>query len=119
MCHREGLFVSLGFFEDVFVPNAAMPSSTFYKEDEAQWIWNFQSEGEDKVELYYDVGQPIRVKVTGVRFTPVPPPPELQPDTAEGKLGTRQRPYQPMVVEASVLDEGLGLCVWWLDDAES
>lgn len=114
---RDGLFVSLGFFDDVFVPSSAMPSSTLYKEDEAQWIWVYDDPEEGRVELYYDVGQPIRVKVTGVRFSPVPPPPELQPDAAEGKVGTRERPYQPMVVEASVLEDGLGLCVWWLEDA--
>lgn len=108
--------MSLGFFDDVFVPSSAMPSSTLYKEDDAQWIWFFQNEDGDKVELYYDVGAAIRVKVTGVRFTPVPPPPELQ--RGDTKVGTKEQPYQPMVVEASVLEDGLGLAVWWLEDAE-
>lgn len=53
-----------------------------------------------------------------MRFPQLPPPPELQTGAAEDKIGTLERPYRPMIVEAAVNEEGLGLCDWWKEDED-
>lgn len=111
---RKGLSVSLGFFNDILVPEYELPEPSMFDLKENTWLWKY--EGTD---MFFDVGDDIRVRVTRVLFNPLPPPPELQHGVAEEqKVGTGGNPYIPMEVEATTNEEGLGITMWWAQDDE-
>lgn len=56
-----GLYVTLGFFDDLFVPCAYLKENSTF--DSQTWIWNFNGE-----KLYMDKGQEIRVKCVKTEF---------------------------------------------------
>lgn len=68
-CNREGLRVSLGFTDDIIIPEHALQDPSFYDEAEKLWLWKF--EGND---MYMDIGEEIRLKVTSLRFNKPPTP---------------------------------------------
>lgn len=56
--------MSVGFFGDVFVPDSAFHEGSGYRVDEGLWVWNYKGENpEEQVELFYDVGMLMRLKV--------------------------------------------------------
>ncbi|PNH09607.1 DNA-directed RNA polymerase III subunit RPC8 [Tetrabaena socialis] len=108
-CSREGLRVSLEFFEDVLIPEHALQDPSFYDEAERLWVWKF--EGND---MYLDLSEPIRFRVQAVRFASPPTPMQLQNATGDDKLlGTAAKPFSPMTVLGDINGDGLGLTSWW------
>jgi DNA-directed RNA polymerase III subunit RPC8 len=106
---RSGIYVSCGFFEDVFVPEHLLQEPSEFDEAEQLWVWMYQ--GEQK--MFMDLAEPIRIRVQAVRF------PE-QPRTAEELAGmgalegaTADGTFAPMVVMADINADGLGLLSWW------
>jgi DNA-directed RNA polymerase III subunit RPC8 len=65
-CNKDGLVVSLGFFEDVVIPCHFLPQPTEFHPKNSLWIWKY--EGND---FEIDVGDTIRFKVKTINFTTV------------------------------------------------
>jgi DNA-directed RNA polymerase III subunit RPC8 len=106
---RDGVRVSLGFFEDVLIPEHAMQEPSFFNEGEKLWVWKF-----DGNDLFMDVGEDIRFRVHALRFHSVPTPLEQASATGDAKLlGTAARPFAPMEVVGDINGDGLGLLAWW------
>lgn len=40
-CSREGLKVSVDFFDDIIIPEYALQEPSFYNESEKLWVWKF------------------------------------------------------------------------------
>ena len=67
--------------------------------------------------MVYENEETIRVRVTSVRFPPIPTPAQLKasylsPGSIDS-VGTKERPYAPMIVVGSVALAGLGDVRWW------
>lgn len=133
-CSKEGLTVSLGFFEDILIPPHLLQQEegvSAYDPAEKMWIWRYSEEAEYPMYLQ----EKIRFKVTQVAYTRIS-------ESAKGKIatetqtagtpqGTLQSPELQRKRSKSVdltlseptpsamqlvgrIDEGgLGLCSWW------
>ncbi|XP_077218407.1 RNA polymerase Rpb7 N-terminal domain-containing protein isoform X1 [Tasmannia lanceolata] len=91
----NGLRLSLGFFNDIYVPVhlLKLPRS----EKNGVWIWEYEGE-----ELYLDKDEEILFRVHSVKYPPIP---VVQDKDAN--------PFAPMEITAGIIDDGLGLLSWW------
>jgi DNA-directed RNA polymerase III subunit RPC8 len=60
--------VSVGFFDDLFVPAGCLPLGCTFDATERIWIWNYEGNS-----LYIDLEEYIRVRVLSEKFVDVPP----------------------------------------------
>ena len=66
---EDGLWVSTGFFTDIFVPSTLLPRSSEWDAERSGWVWKSADDEDGSVTpLDYDEGQRIRVKVTKALF---------------------------------------------------
>lgn len=110
----SGITVTLGFFDDVFIPATAMPHPSRFDEKEQRWVWEVEAE-EGKNELAMDVDDDIRFRVVSETFTdtsPTGPVGTAGGQAAEGDVedGGKRCPYLLM---GSINESGLGLLCWW------
>jgi hypothetical protein len=59
--------VSLGFFNDVLIPDYALQTPSYFHEQESVWIWQWEGNS-----LPMDPGNEIRFRVSAIRFNPMP-----------------------------------------------
>lgn len=108
-CSKSGLKVSLDFFDDITIPEHALQEPSYYDEREKLWMWKF-----DENDMYMDLQEEIRFRITSVKFHPTPTPLQLQNAQGEDKLlGTHAKPFAPMEVIGDINGDGLGLLSWW------
>ncbi|KAI9181997.1 hypothetical protein LWI28_020928 [Acer negundo] len=98
----NGLRLSLGFFEDIYIPNHLLLSPSNCKPDptkryEVIWTWDFE---EGKLDI--DGNDEIKFRVIGVNY------PSIPIEQTEGS-----KPFAPMVITGSIDDDGLGPVSWW------
>ncbi|KAB2628440.1 DNA-directed RNA polymerase III subunit RPC8-like [Pyrus ussuriensis x Pyrus communis] len=103
----NGLRLSLGFFDDIYVPVHLLPSPSCSEPDPEKrnnviWIWKCP----DADDLAVEWTDEIRFQVQSVTYPPIP---IEQPEDA--------KPFAPMVVTGSIDYDGLGPVRWW-DNAE-
>lgn len=91
--------VTLGFFDDILLPPTALQHPSRFEEAEQAWVWEYHpSEESEKHDLYMDIGEPIKFRVSGELFeesSPVGPPSndkQLQTNATEAKT-----PYKIIV----------------------
>ena len=70
---RKGVWVSLGFFEDVFVPSYSLQQPAEFSEADKAWRWAIEDG-----ELITGAGDPVRLRVVDVKFSTVPTPAQLK-----------------------------------------
>ncbi len=58
-CNKDGVFVTLSFFEDIFIPVSNLQNSSKFDENEQLFIWQYNT-GDQTHDLYMDIGEPIR-----------------------------------------------------------
>jgi DNA-directed RNA polymerase III subunit RPC8 len=56
---REGIYVSMTFFDDIFIPSTNLPTPTRFDETEQLYVWQYDT-GESVHDLYIDIGEEIR-----------------------------------------------------------
>ncbi|XP_071691284.1 uncharacterized protein [Rutidosis leptorrhynchoides] len=99
----DGLRLSLGFFDDIYVPELLMPEPSIAEPvsenaNQVLWSWTFNDE-----KYSIDGVDEIRFRVQNVKF------PEIPKEQIEGKL------FAPMEVIGSLVSEGgLGPISWWV-----
>lgn len=104
---RKGLYVSIGFFQDVFVPEHLLQEPSVFDESEQLWVWMYQNEHK----MFMELDEPIRFRVSAVRF---PEQPRSADELVPGSLGcTPEGTFSPMVVVGDINADGLGLLSWW------
>lgn len=108
-CSREGVHVSLGFFEDILIPEDALQHPSRFDEREQLWVWEYVNEETgEKHDLFMDRDEPIRFRVLDETFVDTSP---TGPQTAEGSDTEDKRiPYS---ITGSINEAGLGLLSWW------
>ncbi|KAJ1916271.1 DNA-directed RNA polymerase III complex subunit Rpc25, partial [Mycoemilia scoparia] len=94
-----GLKVSLGFFDDVIIPEDLLPENRVFDSNEGVWIWKL-----DGNDFYMDVDETIRVRVVDEAFIDANPPRQNPNNTAEP--APMPPPY---AITCTIAEEGLGL----------
>nr|XP_043637340.1 DNA-directed RNA polymerase III subunit RPC8 [Erigeron canadensis] len=98
----DGLRLSLGFFDDIYIPELLMPEPSVAEPSEAKnqvlWKWTFNDES-----YYIDGVDEIRFRVQNVKFPEIP------------KEQNDMKPFAPMeIIGSLVSDGGLGPVSWWV-----
>lgn len=97
----DGLRLSLGFFEDIYIPTHHMPCPSHYisKNNTRKWTWEY---GEETDEFNIEISDEIRFRVQSVSYPTIPV-----------EQVKESKPFAPMVVNGSLNYEGLGPVSWW------
>lgn len=106
-CDKNGLKLSLGFFDDVIIPEHSLQDPSFFDDSEKLWVWKF-----DGNDMYMELNDPVRFRVRSVRFNQKPTPLQLQ-NGDDALLGTVAKPFAPMEVIGDINGDGLGMLSWW------
>ena len=120
-CTKEGVHVSLGFFDDIILPSEALQHPHRFDETDQVWVWEYPTEDDDgnpsHHDLFMDPGEEIRFRVTSETFidtSPTAPDPKTVDQEAIIAAGDKKIPYQ---LTASINEPGLGLLNWWKSDS--
>lgn len=109
-CSKEGVHISLGFFDDILLPSDSLQHPSRFDEADQLWVWEYETE-EGKHDLFMDPGEEVRFRVVEEIFVDTTPnAPESvteQPDLSEE---TKKSPY---TIIGSISEPGLGLLSWW------
>lgn len=114
-CSREGVTITMGFFDDIIVPPTNMQQPSQFDEKEQLWIWEYETEDGGQEKMFMDVGEEIRFRVVAEHFIDTTPSSTLPgnqanaPETSNEEAKTKI----PYSIEASTADSGLGLLSWW------
>ncbi|XP_055320137.1 DNA-directed RNA polymerase III subunit RPC8 [Sitodiplosis mosellana] len=110
-CSREGVHVTLGFFDDVLIPPTALQHPSRFEEAEQAWVWEYPVEDGSTHDLYMDIGETIKFRVSGDVFeesSPIGPPSSDKPSTSS--QNDIKTPYR---ILGAINESGLGLLSWW------
>lgn len=108
-CSREGVSVSLGFFDDIIISSEALQHPSRFDETEQVWVWEYLTD-QGKHDLFMDPGEEIRFRVIDESFVDTTPTAPELPDANEGIEKEKKMPYTLM---GSINEPGLGLLSWW------
>uniref|UniRef100_A0A7S2DBW3 S1 motif domain-containing protein n=1 Tax=Octactis speculum TaxID=3111310 RepID=A0A7S2DBW3_9STRA len=67
--NEDGIMVSLGFFENVFIPSYNLPTPSEYDARAKLWVWRFDEESEGGG--IFHVHEQIRLRVESLTYTKV------------------------------------------------
>ncbi|KAJ3308854.1 DNA-directed RNA polymerase III subunit RPC8 [Blyttiomyces sp. JEL0837] len=71
---KEGLKISLDFFDDIIVPQQFLKPGTVYDKDLGLWVWKYTDEDTGETQPFeMDKDEPIRFRVEQETFQDVPP----------------------------------------------
>lgn len=105
---RQGLTLSIEFFEDIFVPAEKLPEPHVFEEDGQVWYWEYAQEDEPPARLYMDPGKIVRFRTTELIFK------DLKPD-----LSMEERKLEKsMEIKGTMASNGLGCIGWWTAEDE-
>ncbi|XP_002163071.3 DNA-directed RNA polymerase III subunit RPC8 isoform X1 [Hydra vulgaris] len=110
-CTREGVQVSLGFFDDIFIPYEYLQQKSKFVDAEQLWVWQYETE-EGSHDLYMDINEEIRIRVIDEEFLDLTPEGPAPP-TIEGETKSLETKKLPYTITASISESGLGLLSWW------
>ncbi|KAK9665652.1 hypothetical protein RND81_14G126500 [Saponaria officinalis] len=99
----KGLRLSLGFFDDIYIPSYALPHSSHLIHDPEdpklkKWEWHLSDE-----EKFIIEGDEVRFRVIAVDYPSIP---------LEQEEGSKA--FAPMVVAGEMNMDGLGPVGWWV-----
>ena len=101
---KNGLKLSLDFFEDVYVPSYLLYKNSNWNEEEQLWYTNLLDENdnqEEKNKWWYALKSNVLFRVSNLIFN------------TNKKENQTPEESEPMVVIASVQEQGLGVVGWW------
>ncbi|XP_031120683.1 DNA-directed RNA polymerase III subunit RPC8-like [Ipomoea triloba] len=101
--NAQGLRLSLGFFDDIYVPAVLMPNPSHSEPDpesrnQVRWIWEYEGE-----KYPIDGTDEIRFRVLEISYPSLP----LNQDKDA-------KPFAPMLITGSLDADGLGPVSWWV-----
>jgi DNA-directed RNA polymerase III subunit RPC8 len=65
---EKGIRVSLGFFDDIFIPSNRFMDNSVYDEKKGLWIWRY-GEPPDQNDFIMEIDEQIRFKVLATQFS--------------------------------------------------
>nr|CAG4648238.1 EOG090X0DHL [Moina brachiata]SVE93258.1 EOG090X0DHL [Moina brachiata] len=108
---KDFVQVTLGFFDDIYIPAENLIKTSRFDEAEQTWVWEYETE-DGKHDLFMDSGDEIRFQVVAESFTDTTP---TGPTTDSSELSNDSRDNKRMAYEitATTNDQGLGMLSWW------
>lgn len=90
--------VTLGFFDDILIPPTALQHPSRFEEAEQAWIWEYPVEGGETHDLYMDIGESIKFRVSDDVFEETSPvgPPNSDKQSTSNQSETKT-PYRILV----------------------
>nr|ACO15726.1 DNA-directed RNA polymerase III subunit RPC8 [Caligus clemensi] len=110
-CSKDGVQVSLGFFEDIWIPPESLQHPYRFDEADQVWVWEYPTEDGEKHDLFMDTGEEIRFRVTAESFIDTSPNVDPNPESRSTQQPDSDK--LPYSITASVNEPGLGLLSWW------
>ncbi|KAF5379453.1 hypothetical protein D9615_006558 [Tricholomella constricta] len=116
---QEGIRLSVGFFDDIYIPVSYLPQPTAFDPNERAHFWLPDSDLGTTHEMldtpvsermYIDQGEVMRVRVEADDFFDDEPGP---PKMSEGVQVHREVKRAPYNVICSIAEQGLGPVSWW------
>ncbi|OCH89804.1 polymerase III polypeptide H [Obba rivulosa] len=116
---EDGIRLTLGFFDDVHVPQMFLPEPCAFDPNERAFFWLPNSEATSTHDMldspltdrmYIDTGEVVRVRVEHDEFNDDEPGP---PKASEGVQQQRERRRPPYTITCSIAEQGLGPTAWW------
>jgi DNA-directed RNA polymerase III subunit RPC8 len=113
-CSKEGVHVTMSFFDDIFIPASNLQKPSKFDEREQLFIWQYDT-GDSVHDLYLDIGELVRFKVVGETFVDTTPngPPKRMDAVGVSQSGTKEDARCPYSITGSINESGLGLLSWW------
>lgn len=88
----------MGFFDDILIPPTALQHPSRFEEAEQAWVWEYPLDDGEKHDLYMDIGEPIKFRVSGEIFeesSPIGPPVSAEKAAAAAAAQTETKtPYR-------------------------
>lgn len=121
---ETGIRLSVGFFDDIYIPVSYLPQPTAFDSNERAHFWLPDSELTTTTEMldtpvtermYIDQGEVVRVRVEADDFFDEEPGP---PKMAEGVQVRKEAKRAPFNVLCSIAEQGLGPVAWWSGAAQ-
>lgn len=95
------------------IPATALQHPSRYEEAEQAWVWEYPLEDGGHHDLFMDINNPIKFKVTGEAFeesSPIGPP---IVDETNSATTSNAEPKVPYRITGAINESGLGLLSWW------
>lgn len=87
-CSEKGLFITMGFFEDIVVPPAEMQPDTHFDQKEQLWVWKYGD-----AELFMEIDEVVHFRVVRGDFYDITPGAALT-----GEVETEKELQSPFVL---------------------
>ncbi|XP_070505914.1 DNA-directed RNA polymerase III subunit RPC8 [Chironomus tepperi] len=123
-CTRDGVFVTLGFFDDIFIPKDELQHPSRFEETEQAWVWEYPiDEGQAKHDLFMDVGETVKFRVIDEEFVesePTGPPENNEASTSKQSTTANDTNFRPPYrIIGAINESGLGLESWWTQNDDN
>lgn len=111
---KEGLNISLDFFDSIIIPPQQLNEPSFFNETDQTWTWNYEDDGQKHV-LVLEVGEKLRFRVHAEEFVDVSPhgPTNIPNSLNTITLIPADHKDIPYTIIGSICESGLGLEKWW------
>lgn len=107
---KEGLIISLGFFDSIVIPPEQLNEPSQFNETDQTWTWNYEDDGQTHT-LALEIGEQLRFRVQKEQFVDVSPHGPANQPIVPSELEKKEVPY---TIVGSIGESGLGLVKWWL-----
>ncbi|KIL62118.1 hypothetical protein M378DRAFT_129227, partial [Amanita muscaria Koide BX008] len=116
---EDGIRLTLGFFDDIYIPSAYLPQPSAFDPNERAHFWLPDSALTTAHEMldtpltdrmYIDQSEVIRVRVEADEFYDYEPGP---PKAQDGVVIKHEPKRAPFVLICSIAEQGLGPVAWW------
>merc|ERR1712168_1698697 len=111
-CSKDGVHVSLEFFDDILIPAESLQHPSRFDETESVWIWEYPLEEGEHHDLFMDAGEQVRFRVVSETFVDVGPATAKHNVAGDTEVKDEQK-LSPFSLKASINEPGLGLLSWW------
>ncbi|KAI4347640.1 hypothetical protein L6164_008434 [Bauhinia variegata] len=103
----DGLRLTLGFFDDIYVPGHHLPNPNHFEGEpnnskRGTWFWDYNEQS-----YPIDNTDEIKFRVQSVSYPPIPVEPPKD-----------SKPFAPMLITGSLDHDGLGPVSWWFETEE-
>ena len=81
-CSKDGVHVSLEFFDDILIPADSLQHPSRFDETESVWVWEYPLEDGNSHDMFMDPGENVRFRIVSESFVDTGP---SKPTADEGE----------------------------------
>ncbi|KAI6087030.1 RNA polymerase III subunit Rpc25-domain-containing protein [Hypoxylon rubiginosum] len=104
---QDGITIRTDFFEDIFVDYKELPEGAEYDHNQKVWKWITDPDDPTAPPFWYDKNETVRFQVVEEEWH------DQTPESTEQEAVDRAKKLSPYKIKASMLKDGLGVCLWW------